>query len=95
MVTLVREVGEPLGLDIQLDEDEGAWRIRRILHGAVAERTGQFRVGDTVASLNGQPLADIDDIAGLVPSEQCIVRIGVLRPNTPAAALLAGRGGWG
>jgi len=86
-LVLRRAPGEPLGLDLQIQAEEGAGVVRRVAPGSIAARSG-LRLGDTVASINEQPLAGCESPADLISPSVCVVRIGVLRPTTQAAAML-------
>ena len=79
--------GMALGLDVLLDKEEGSWVVNHIIQGTIAGRS-RLRVGDTIATINGRPLSEHDDLSYLITPSMLIIKVGVLRPATHAAAVL-------
>ncbi|XP_030748146.1 MAGUK p55 subfamily member 6 isoform X2 [Sitophilus oryzae] len=81
MVGVRKKAGEPLGLTVQIDDNENLV-IARILEGGMIEKQGLLHIGDVILEVNGNEVKTPEDLQIEVAKSRDSVTLKV--GNTPA-----------
>ncbi|XP_063913526.1 protein PALS2 isoform X1 [Zophobas morio] len=82
MVGVRKKDGEPLGLTVQLDDNDNLV-IARILEGGMIEKQGLLHVGDVILEVNGTPVNSAEDLQTEVAKSKDSVTLKVGQPKDP------------
>ncbi|XP_015835285.2 protein PALS2 isoform X3 [Tribolium castaneum] len=80
MVGVRKKDGEPLGLTVQVDDNENLV-IARILEGGMIEKQGLLHVGDVILEVNGTPVKSAEDLQIEVAKSKDSVTLKVGQPS--------------
>ncbi|XP_044753048.1 protein PALS2 isoform X2 [Coccinella septempunctata] len=86
MVGIRKKGNEPLGLTIQVNENENLV-IARIIEGGMIEKQGLLHVGDVILEVNGIPVKTPEDLQSEIAksNESVTLKVGQSSPETHAA----------
>ncbi|XP_068904760.1 protein PALS2 isoform X1 [Tenebrio molitor] len=82
MVGVRKKNGEPLGLTVQVDDNENLV-IARILEGGMIEKQGLLHVGDVILEVNGTPVNSAEELQTEVAKSKDSVTLKVGQPKDP------------
>ncbi|CAG9858949.1 unnamed protein product [Phyllotreta striolata] len=82
MVGVRKKAGEPLGLTVQVDDNENLI-IARILEGGMIEKQGLLHIGDVILEVNGAPVATPEDLQTEIAKTKDHVTLKVHSGNNP------------
>lgn len=84
MVGLRRKAGEPLGLTVQLDDNENL-TVARILEGGMIEKQKLLHVGDVILEVNGVEVFSAEDLQIEIArsKDSVTLKVGQVEASTP------------
>ncbi|XP_049821854.1 protein PALS2 isoform X2 [Aethina tumida] len=80
MVGVRKKAGEPLGLTVQVDENDNLV-IARILEGGMIEKQGLLHIGDVILEVNGTPVHTPEDLQAEIAKTKDHVTLKVGNSN--------------
>ena len=82
--TLVRaRHGQTLGLDVELDDTQTSWVIKRVHPDSPAANVYAILPGDQLVAINGRPASVREDLANLVSPSVLFFQLTLRRPAPP------------
>lgn len=84
IVGVRKKPGEPLGLTVQVDDNDNLL-IARILEGGMIDKQGLLHVGDVILEVNGVPVSTPEDLQTEIAKikDHVTLRVGNGKSNEP------------